>query len=181
MVYSIISTNIRCSFPFLGSSFLLMCLLVFHANTASANNLSLLVNGKSIHTKKTANTQYNERNWGFGLHYEFARTAQIWVPFVTVSGFKDSNNEPSYYAGGGYMRRLMLSRKHNYLHMDAGLIGFVMTRQDYKSGEPFLGALPALSLGTKDLSVNVTYIPKVHSKMAELWFFQLKLSTNSLK
>jgi hypothetical protein len=65
--------------------------------------------------------------------------------------------------------------------MDAGLIGFVMTRQDYKSGEPFLGTLPVLSVGTKDVSVNVTYIPKVHPKMAELWFFQLKLSTNSFQ
>jgi hypothetical protein len=155
--------------------------LVFHVNAANANNLSLLVNGKSIHTKKTENFHYNESNWGFGLHYEFARTTKPWVPFMTVSGFKDSNNEPSYYAGGGYMRRVMLSRKHNYLHMDAGLIGFVMTRQDYKSGQPFLGALPALSLGTRDVSVNVTYIPKVHRKMAELWFFQLKLSTNTFK
>lgn len=181
MVYSVFSINTRCRFLFIGSSFLLLCLLLFHANTANANNLSLLVNGKSIHTKKIQNTQYNERNWGFGLHYEFARTVQPWVPFVTVSGFKDSHNEPSYYVGGGYMRRLMLSRKHNYLHMDAGLVGFVMTRKDYRNGEPFLGALPALSMGTKNVSVNVTYIPKVHPKMSELWFFQLKLSTNALR
>ena len=160
---------------------LLLCLQLFAANPGNASDFSLLVNGKSIHTKKAENAQYNETNWGFGLQYEFARTAQTWVPFVTVSGFKDSNNQPSYYAGGGYMRRMMLARRFNYLHMDAGLIGFAMTRQDYKSGEPFLGALPAMSLGTRDVSINVTYIPKVHPKMAELWFFQLKLSTNVLK
>jgi len=181
MVYSTISTNARCSLLFIGTSILLLYLLVFHANPANANNLSLLVNGKSIHTKKIENVQYNEHNWGFGLHYEFARTPQPWVPFVSVSGFKDSLNEPSYYAGGGYMRRIMLSRELNYLHVDAGLIGFLMTRKDYKNGQPFLGALPALSVGTKDISVNVTYIPKVHPKMAELWFFQLKLSTNAMK
>jgi len=114
------------------------------------------------------------------LHYEFAKTTERWIPFVTVSGFKDSLNEPSYYAGGGYMRRLLLSRKLNYLHADAGLIGFLMTRKDYKNGEPFVGALPVLSVGTRNVSVNVTYIPKVHPKMAELWFFQLKLSTNAI-
>ncbi|MCG6969551.1 MAG: hypothetical protein LJE85_07280 [Gammaproteobacteria bacterium] len=164
----------------LSAGFLLL-LFVFHAGVANADNLSLLVNGKSIHTNKNQNTQYNESNYGFGLHYELAKTTQSWIPFVAISGFKDSHNQASYYAGGGYMRRLMLSRKLNYLHLDAGLIGFLMTRQDYNSGEPFLGALPALSVGTRDISVNVTYIPKVHPKMAELWFFQLKLSTNSIK
>ncbi|WP_455209998.1 hypothetical protein [Kaarinaea lacus] len=181
MVYSAISTKLNFHLRFLGAGFLLFCMSVFCANIVYASNLSLLVNGKSVHTKKSENTHYNERNWGFGLHYEFARTAESWVPFVTVSGFKDSLNEPSYYAGGGYMRRMMLSRRLNHLHVDAGVIGFMMTRKDYKNGEPFLGALPVMSAGTKDVSVNVTYIPKVHPKMAELWFFQLKLSTNALK
>lgn len=154
---------------------------MLYAGVAGASNLSLLVNGKSIHTHKNEKTNFNESNWGFGLQYEFANTRQHWIPYVMASGFKDSNNQPSYYAGGGYMRRMMLSRKLNYLHLDAGLIGFLMSRQDYKQGEPFVGALPAMSLGTRDVSVNVTYIPKVHPKMAELWFFQLKLSTKALK
>ena len=169
--------------PRTGAFHILLCLFLLGSNAANAgtNNLSLLVNGKAMHTKKLENTQYNERNWGFGLQYEFARNTKTWVPFVAVSGFKDSHNQASYYAGGGYMRRMLLSRKLNHLHLDAGFIGFAMTRQDFKSGEPFLGALPVMSLGTRDVSVNVTYIPKVHPQMAELWFFQLKLSTNSLK
>jgi hypothetical protein len=176
-----VPNNRQSILPWLNAGFLLLCLFVFQAGVAHANNLSVLVNGKSIHTHKNEHTNYNESNYGFGLHYEFAKTNQPWIPFMTVSGFKDSNNQPSYYAGGGYMRRLMLARKLNDLHLDAGLIGFVMTREDYKDGTPFLGALPALSLGTRDISVNVTYIPKVHPKMAELWFFQLKLSTRSIK
>lgn len=162
---------------FLSLSFLLF----FGSAFAATDKLSLLVNGKSVHMKKSADTNYNESNWGFGLQYEFANTGQKWVPFAAVSGFKDSNNQASYYAGGGYMRRLILVRKWNQLHMDAGLIGFVMSRQDYKDGDPFVGALPALSLGTNDISLNVTYIPKVHPRIAELWFFQLKLSARTLK
>lgn len=147
------------------------------AGSAFASHLSLVVNGKAIHTNKNSGTQYNERNWGFGFEYEFGNTGQNWLPFVSVSGFKDSHGDPSFYAGSGYMRRFMLARKLNDLHVDAGLIGFVMSRQDYKSGDPFLGVLPVLSLGTRDVSLNVTYIPNVHPQMAELWFFQLKFST----
>lgn len=153
---------------------LMFCLPV---GSVCASHLSLLVNGKAIHTNKNSNTQYNERNWGFGFEYELGNTGQKWLPFVSVSGFKDSHGDLSYYAGSGYMRRFMLARQLDDLHMDAGLIGFAMSRKDYKGGAPFLGVLPVLSLGTKDVSINVTYIPKVHPKMAELWFFQLKFST----
>jgi hypothetical protein len=162
-------------------SVFLFCALFAGTAVAATDNLSFLVNGKAIHMKKNANGRFNEDNWGFGFQYEFAKSNRAWIPFATVSGFKDSNNQASYYIGGGYMRRLMLSRKMDQLHVDAGLIGFAMSRQDYKSGDPFIAALPALSLGTKDVSINVTYIPKVHPKISELWFFQLKLSTRSLR
>lgn len=171
----------RYTFRILSLSIFLLCVLFTGNSKAAPDNLSLLVNGKSIHMNKTANASYNETNWGFGLQYEFAKSGPGWVPFATVSGFKDSNSQASYYAGGGYMRRVILLRKFNQLHVDAGLVGFVMSRQDFQNGEPFVGALPALSLGTRDVSVNVTYIPKVHPKITELVFFQLKLSTRSLK
>jgi hypothetical protein len=158
-----------------------LLILVCNASTALASELSFLVNGKSVHTGPKKNNQYNEKNWGFGFQYEFAHLSDRWVPYVTVSGFVDSQNENSYYAGGGYMRRFMLAQRANYLHLDAGLIGFLMTRQDYKDGEPFPGVLPALSLGTRHVALNVTYIPEVDSRMAELWFFQLKLSMRNLK
>ena len=162
-------------------SLLALVTLCIASNGANAQNLSLLLNGKSIHTKKSETSTYNERNWGFGLQYEFANTTRKWIPFAAVSGFKDSNNQASYYAGGGYMRRLMFSRQLNFLHADVGIIAFMMSRQDYQDGQPFIGALPAMSLGTRDVSVNVTYIPKVHPKMEELWFFQLKVSASSFK
>ena len=51
-----------------------------------------------------------------------------------------------------------------------------MTRKGYKDNQPFLGMLPAFSVGTKRVSVNMTYIPKVDPKAVPLWFFQLKIS-----
>jgi hypothetical protein len=89
-----------------------------------------------------------------------------------VSGFSDSNKNSSYYAGGGALRRFQFDGTH----VDLGAIGFVMTRKGYKDNQPFLGVLPAFSVGTSRISVNMTYIPKVEPKAVPLWFFQLKIS-----
>jgi hypothetical protein len=61
------------------------------------------------------------------------------------------------------------------LHFDVGAIGFLMTRKGYKNDQPFVGVLPAFSVGTKRFSVNMTYIPKVEPKAVALVFFQLKI------
>jgi len=74
------------------------------------------------------------------------------------------------------MRRFSLAKIHDELHFDAGLIGFVMVRKDHHNRKPFLGALPAFSLGTEKLAVNISYIPEVEPKLAPLWFLQLKVS-----
>ncbi|MEK7206836.1 MAG: hypothetical protein AAB134_03000, partial [Pseudomonadota bacterium] len=92
-------------------------------------------------------------------------------PFTTVSGFVDSNKNPSYYAGGGALRRFQGEK----LHFDVGLVGFIMTRKDFNNDKPFLGALPAFSVGGKSFSVNMTYVPKVEPKAVPLVFFQLKI------
>jgi len=64
-------------------------------------------------------------------------------------------------------------------HVDVGAVGFLMVRKDFKNGDPFPGVLPVLSVGTKNVAVNITYVPKVEPKAVPLWFFQLKISLNS--
>lgn len=140
----------------------------------NADELSLLVNGKAIHFNQ-GNRNYNESNWGAGIQYDWAPVSQNWIPFAMASGFKDSMNNPSYYAGGGMMRRYQFDN----LHFEAGAVAFVMTREDYKDHKPFLGALPAFSMGTKQVALNMTYIPKVDPKMVPLVFFQLKINLSS--
>lgn len=159
------------------AAFVLLCMLV--APAAQADELHLLLNGKAKHISPRPNTEYNERNWGGGFQYEYGRRTSLWVPFVTVSGFIDSLENPSYYAGGGMLRRYLISRKMEYLHFDVGVVGFVMTREDFYNGRPFLGALPVFSFGTDKISMNVTYVPAVDKRMAELWFMQLKVSSKN--
>jgi hypothetical protein len=147
------------------------------AHSAAAGELSLLVNGKAIHINAPAGTHLNEKNWGLGAQYDWDIVNKKWVPFAAVSGFSDSNKNPSYYAGGGALRRFQLDDTH----VDLGLIGFVMTRKDYKNDQPFFGVLPAFSVGTNRISVNMTYIPKVHPKAVPLWFFQLKINLSNFR
>lgn len=148
-------------------------------NIANAGNLSLLVNGKALHMNPPNDTEYNENNWGAGIQYDFESYGKKWVPFVTASGFIDSFENPSYYTGAGFVRRIHLDQKRDSHHFDAGIIGFLMTRKDFRDGDPFFGMLPAFSFGTRRYAVNMTYIPKVDPKMVALWFFQFKISTDN--
>lgn len=150
-----------------------LCML---AGPAAAGDFSLLINGKAIHLDSAPGVTYNERNWGAGLQYEFDPVADgRWVPFLSASGFLDSNENPSYYAGGGAMRRYPVGPAGWNTHFDLGVIAFLMTRENFHDGDPFFGALPVASFGTRRLALNMTYIPKVDPKMVPILFFQIKV------
>ena len=142
---------------------------------AWGGELNLLVNGWSRHISPPVGTNYNEHNWGAGLQYDFNRVEEHWVPFLTVSGFKDSEYNMSYYAGGGAMRRFDVAPALDNLHVGLGAVAFVMTRKNFKNNEPFVGALPAATIGTDHGALNITYVPKVHPKLIPVWFVQLKI------
>jgi hypothetical protein len=155
---------------------LLLVLVVAAASrTARADELHLIVNGKAIHLDSQPGTRYNESNWGAGFQYDFERSASDWVPFITASGFSDSNENPSYYAGGGWLKRSDFSFAGAPLHADVGVVAFAMWRRDFNGGQAFPGVLPVLSVGGERVALNVTYIPKVDPKMVPILFFQLKL------
>jgi hypothetical protein len=141
------------------------------ARPAVADELSLLVNGKALHLGTPDDKHLNEKNWGLGLQYDWDLKDSKWIPFATASGFIDSNKNPSYYAGGGALRRF----EFGSLHADLGAIGFLMVRKDFKNDRPFPGVLPVISAGTQRVALNITYIPKVEPKAVPLWFFQLKI------
>lgn len=168
----------RATRPLLAMILFMICCM---ATAAGAGNTSLILNGKSVHLSPPANSNFNEENWGLGIQHDFEPVREHWIPFVTASGFKDSNKDTSYYAGGGLVRRLSLSSLHRELHFDVGLVGFVMTRKDYNNNDPFVGALPVFSVGTERIALNFTYIPKVHPKIVPIWFFQLKVSLDNFK
>ena len=143
----------------------------------SADDFSLLLNGKALHLKDApAGETFNEKNWGAGIQYDFIDENSSWVPFVTASGFLDSHKNPSYYAGGGVMRRFKFDDSWDGFYTDIGLVGFLMTRKNFNDNKPFPGVLPVMTIGSEHIAVNITYIPKVDPKMVALFFFQLKVN-----
>ncbi len=155
---------------------LAMMAAIFAATPAQAGSLYAIANGIADHLDAAPNgAKLNEQNWGAGFQYDFEPWHEHWIPFITATGFQDSNFNPSFYAGGGIMRRFMLSEELDKLHLDAGLVAFLMTRKDFRNNRPFFVALPALTFGTDHLAINATYIPKVHPKMVALFYYQLKI------
>ena len=136
-----------------------------------ADDLHLVINGKSIHLSGQG---YNENNWGLGFEYDFEPEGK-WISLITGSSFKDSNKQISNYLGGGIKRRFLFGSDPDGMHVDAGIIGFLMTRKDYKNGNPFLGVLPFISVGNTWVAVNATYIPRVTPKSVPLLYFQLMI------
>ena len=161
------------------SIIIVFCCLLAAPMSALAGQFSWILNGKAIHLGEPAGTHFNEKNWGLGVQYDFDLVNGKWLPYVTASGFKDSLRNPSYYAGGGYLRRYRFSlATSGTMNFDVGAIAFLMTREDFKHNRPFPGILPVASIGTDRVAVNLTYIPKVHPKLVPLWFFQLKIATS---
>lgn len=163
-------------------------LAVGAGTTASAQDWSLVVNGKSIHVNSSKD--WNERNWGLGLEREFA-TDSKWVKVALVNGFKDSRNHMSYMAGGGVKRRFHLYSLSDDLFVDVGVVGFLMTRKNVNDNEPFPGLLPAVTVGTSRVALNLTYlsermmdratnVSRVDPTVSGLIFLQLRIHPSML-
>lgn len=137
---------------------------------------NMILNGRSVHlSEPPPGSKFNENNFGSGLQYDFPRQyGSKWVAFTTSSAFYDSFNNISYYAGGGESRRFYL---RGGWHADVGYVGFLMARKDFDNYSPFPGVLPVASIGTRNISMNITYVPPVHEGLAELLFFQLKIAS----
>jgi len=154
---------------------IVLAFAVLGATPAQADQWSLLINGKAVHLDDPEDDFNDEGNWGAGVQYDFDMTAENWVPFFSASGFKDSDGNPSYYAGGGTARRFFIGKEEGSLHLDAGFVAFLMVRKDYKDGDPFPAVLPLVSFGTDRIALNVTYAPKVGPIKVSVVFFQLKI------
>lgn len=115
----------------------------------------IVLNGRAVHLN--AARQWNEENWGVGFEREFDASSP-WVKVALVNGFKDSVGEPSYMAGGGLKRRFRMFSDN--LYFDVGVVGFLMTREDVNHNQPFPGALPAFTFGSRRVAVNLTYMPQ---------------------
>jgi hypothetical protein len=154
---------------------------------AQAQNWGLVLNGKAFHLN--ASEHWNENNWGLGVEREFGSRAR-WVKVAVGNAFVDSADAMSYMAGGGLKRRFT-PRFARGLYFDLGVVGFVMTRKDVDDNTPFPGILPAMTIGTPKLAINLTYLPgslmelktnvsRVDPSVTGVVFLQLKLSPSLL-
>jgi hypothetical protein len=155
---------------------------------AQAQDWGLIVNGKAIHVN--ASKDWNEDNWGLGIEREFDARSR-WVKVAVANGFVDSADSMSYMAGGGLKRRFKWPGFGSDLHIDLGVVGFVMTREDVDSNKPFPGLLPVMTIGTSKVAMNLTYLPasfmelktqvsEVDPTVSGIIFLQLKLSPSLL-
>ena len=141
--------------------FMVWFLLLLLPAMGSASELHLILNGKAYHFERDRG--YNESNYGIGFEYDFDQHGN-WIPLITGSTFKDSNEQTSNYLGGGFKRRFLLGKDKKGRHIDAGIVGFLMTRKDRNDNDPFPGALPFVSVGNHFFAVNATYIPEIHTE-----------------
>lgn len=161
---------------------------VFFTVTAQAQDWDVVLNGKAMHLNSSKD--WNEENWGLGFEREFDRQAR-WVKVAVGNAFVDSNEAMSYMAGGGIKRRFRPGSITNGLYVDLGVIGFMMSREFRDGTRIFPGLLPALTVGTRRVAVNLTYLPQQWANKATnmsrsdptadgIVFLQLKLDARML-
>ena len=175
--------------PLYAARFALISLLITVPwSSAMAGELSTVFNGKSIHVD--ASEEWNEDNFGLGLEYQFA-TQSRWKRVLMANGFQYSNAEMSYMAGGGIHRNLYTTDRLHGFYVDAGISAFVMTRKDVNDDQPFLGALPSLTLGNQYVGINLTYLPRqavermydsemMDESLSGIVFLQFKMNVSQL-
>lgn len=158
-------------------------LMALHYSSLHANEIGMIINGRSIHTEEEAEEEkvtYNEENWGTGLQYSFDTQPNGWKPFISASGFVDSNNNSSYYAGGGYLHRVNTLSMGDTITTSLGAVGFLMSRE-FPDGTRLLpGVLPMLSLDVQYLSFNITYVPENSSTQIPIYFIQIVLPIDEI-
>lgn len=134
-----------------------LALALLSIQPAHCGELSAVLNGKSIHLN--ADKDWNENNFGFGIEYQFA-TESRWKTIVMANGFRDSSDNTSFMAGAGLHRNLFVSDRYHGFFVDAGISAFLMTREDVDDNRPFPAALPSLTVGTRNMGLNLSYLPR---------------------
>ena len=167
---------------------LLSLLVAAPLSSALGGQLSAVINGKSIHVG--GNRGWNENNVGLGLEYEFASKSR-WKMLLMANGFRDSNKQMSYMAGGGLHRTLYSTERLNGFYVNAGINAFFMTRKDVNDNQPFPGAVPSVTIGNRYVGLNLTYLPKqavektvdaemLDESLSSIVFLQVKVSFGGL-
>jgi hypothetical protein len=111
------------------------------------------------HMRSTYNSSqidgYQEKPYGLGYGRSKFDGDGDWNG-VYAMGFQDSHYKPSYVAGYTFLK---IWRPAADWRIGGGFTAFVMTRSDVAHYIPFPGVLPVGSIGYRNVSVEVSYVP----------------------
>jgi hypothetical protein len=113
--------------------------------------------GRSTYTRERL-AELNEHAWGVGIGRRL-RNARGNDEIVYALGISDSHFKPQLMAGYGHEWIYPLGATG--LEFGIGYTAMLISRQDYFGGFPFPIALPLGSIGTRDIKLRASYVPRL--------------------
>jgi hypothetical protein len=105
--------------------------------------------------------ELNEKAWGAGIGRRL-RDAHGNDEMVYALGISDSHEKPQLMAG--YAHEWIYPLGESGLELGLGYTAMLMSRQDYFGGVPFPIALPLGSIGSRDIKLRASYVPRLSQK-----------------
>ena len=116
--------------------------------------------GRNTYTKERLE-ELNEKAWGLGIGRRL-RNARGNDEIIYALGISDSHFKPQLMAG--YAHEWIYPMGGGGLELGVGYTAILMSRQDYFGGFPFPIALPLASIGTRDIKLRASYVPRLSQK-----------------
>jgi len=116
--------------------------------------------GRNTYTKERLD-ELNEKAWGLGIGRRL-RDERGNDDIIYLLGISDSHKKPQLMAG--YAHEWIYPVGKTGLELGLGYTAILMSRQDYFGGVPFPIALPLGSIGTRDIKLRASYVPRLSQK-----------------
>jgi palmitoyl transferase len=113
--------------------------------------------GRNTYTRERLE-ELNENAWGVGIGRRL-RNGRGNDEIVYALGISDSHYKPQLMAG--YAHEWIYPVGASGLELGVGYTAMLMSRQDYFGGFPFPIALPVGSIGTRDIKLRASYVPRL--------------------
>jgi palmitoyl transferase len=125
----------------------------------------LYLSGYAYHLRDTYSKErikkLNEKAWGGGLGRTL-RNGRGNDESLYVVAIRDSREHTQWMAGYAYQWIYpVVSEK---VEVGVGVTVAAVKRDDWYSGHPFPAVLPVASIGTQDVKLVLTYVPRISSK-----------------
>lgn len=130
--------------------------------------------GRSTYTRERL-AELNEQAWGVGIGRRL-RDDRGNDEMVYALGLSDSHRKPQLMAGYG---REWIQPLGAGLEAGGGFTAMLMSRADYFHGIPFPMVLPIVSVGSRDIKLRASYVPRLSQHKGNgdvlLVFFSMSL------